>query len=70
MPHYRTRAMLVARGAQPQGSDRRLPSRPLPQVLTDNPIVNVTTQVDLDVNVDADVDVTVTADADRTSMRR
>ena len=63
MPHYRTRAMLVARGAQPKGPDHRLPSRPVLPASLAAPIVNISDQVDPNVNVDVHVNVNVNADA-------
>jgi hypothetical protein len=52
MPHYRTRPMLVARGVQPVGADRRAPCRPLPEAKA-----KVNANADVNVNVDVDVDV-------------
>jgi hypothetical protein len=61
MPHHRTRAMIVSRGVQPTGPDRRLPTNPAP-----SPIVNITIQpsppVNVDVDVNGDVNVNVNAD--------
>ena len=57
MPHHRTRAMIVSRGVQPAGPDRRLPTNPAPPPAIPSPAVNIAIPPAPPVNVDADVGV-------------
>jgi hypothetical protein len=65
MPHYRTRPMLVARGVQPVGPDRRAPCRTLPPV--DEAVVPGEVEAKVDVKVDANADADDRKNTDKSS---
>jgi hypothetical protein len=59
MPHYRTRPMLVVRGVQPTGPDRRAPVRPIPgltEAVVSSEVEVVGGNADVKQGVDTDAD--------------